>query len=119
VIAVDTPHGNQGSVSCALFHSVQLSGAHILPSEGGHGTAEGEVGHHGKAVDPHDDHIAGNDQLSEAVGQGLDHNHGHGEDGLGQARGQAQFHNVGGQLLVELKRGAVEFKVLLHPSQLE
>ena len=53
----------------ALVDTVKLAGTHILARVNGHGLAEGEVGHHGETVDPHDDHIAGNHGLAHSIGQ--------------------------------------------------
>ena len=45
-----------------------------------YGRPKGKVGHHGKAVHTHDDHVGGDKHLPEAVGQRLHHDHRHGKE---------------------------------------
>ena len=85
-----SPHSDPCSLLCPLLYPVKLPGAHILSGISGHSRSKGKVGHHGKPVHPHDDHVGSNDDLPKAVSQRLNHNHSKGEDRLGYARWQPQ-----------------------------
>ena len=99
--------------------SFDLAGAHILPGVNAHGVAKGHVGHHGEAVHPHDDHIAGNDHLPQGVGQALHHQHRDGEDGLGDAGGHSQPDDSHGVGFIQRQIRPFQLKHGLHVDQLE
>lgn len=80
----------------ALLDPVEPAGADILAGICGHRVAEAEVGHHNKAVYPHDHGVAGHKDGAEGVGQGLDDQGGGRHDGLSQTRGQAQLDKLEG-----------------------
>ena len=73
---------HQRTLLCALDNAVILTCADVLTGKGGQRHTEGEVRHHGKTVDTHDNDVCGNELLAEAVGQRLDDDHGRGEDRL-------------------------------------
>ena len=62
--------------SLVPFSAVHAASADVLASVGSHGAPEGEVRHHGEAVDPHYDHVCGNHHLAKTVGKGLHGDHG-------------------------------------------
>lgn len=104
----DTGHQQSGGAHCqsgarfgALTDPVNVAGAHVLAGEGGHGVAEGKVGHHHKAVDAHHNGVAGHKGGAEGVCEGLDHQTGAGHDCLRQSGGQAQLHQLLGIALVQ------------------
>ena len=111
--------GQQGTLLRAFGDAVQLSGAHVLSGIGGQGHTEGEVGQHDKAIHTHDDNIGGDNGLAEAVGQGLNNDHGSGENHLGQTGGQAQLQGQTGELFFRLQVFQLQVKNLTHAHQLD
>ena len=111
--------GNEAALNDTLLDPVKFPRANVLAGVNGHSLAEGEVGHHGKAVHTHDHYVGGNELFSELVGQGLYNDHGGGEDGLGQTGRKTEpdqgFHilRMGTEIL------QFEIKELLHPGQLD
>src|SRR5690606_31977709 len=60
-------HGYPYAMFCTFFHAIEALGTYVLPCECGHGVAKGEIGHHGKTVNTHDNYISRDDHLAEAV----------------------------------------------------
>ena len=52
----------------SFFTPAQLARANVLAGVGGHSGAEGEVGHHGEAVHPHNSSVGSNDHCAKGVG---------------------------------------------------
>ena len=77
------------------MHTVQPARANVLSGIRRHCLSKGEVRHHREAIHPHDDHVAGDDHFTKAVGEGLNHKHGHGEDGLSDAGRHTDADDIG------------------------
>ena len=103
----------------ALFHPVVLSGAQVLPHEGGEGL--GEAGHRqeGEALQLGVGAAARHGRLAKGVDIGLHHHIGHRDDAVLHAGGQTVFQNVQQALFIKADLLKGDPVGGIHPQQVE
>ena len=107
----------QHQVFRALMDPICPARTDILPYIGGGGSAEGKVGHHGKAVHTHDGHTGSNDGRAHGIGQTLDDNSGKGKNRLCNASRNPQRTQPPNNGPVGSQRLPVHVHHTAHPAQ--